>query len=123
MCLRHLLLAGLLGGMLAACGSPSEPSSATHVMGSVLDTAFRPLRGARVEIIDGPFAGMIKIADAHGIRIPSPRQRHRDASAEQDGLQLNRPRIASGTARTGRPSVADRPRASITPGSYTLTVG
>ena len=45
--------------------TPPTPSS-TGVRGSVSDTAFRHLGGARVEVIDGPQAGMSTTADANG---------------------------------------------------------
>jgi hypothetical protein len=46
---------------------PTPPSNAGGgVKGSVSDTAFRHLEGARVEVVDGPQAGMSTIADANG---------------------------------------------------------
>src|SRR4029079_18685054 len=43
---------------------PSNPDG--FVRGSVSDTAFRPLDGAGVEVVDGPLAGMSTTADANG---------------------------------------------------------
>ena len=46
---------------------PTPPSNAGgFVKGSVSDTAFRPLDGARVEVVDGPQAGRSTTADANG---------------------------------------------------------
>ena len=46
---------------------PTPPSNAGgFVKGSVSDTAFRHLDGARVEVLDGPQAGMWTTSDAHG---------------------------------------------------------
>jgi len=48
----------------------SQPPPASNaggvVKGSVSDTAFRPLDGARVEVVDGPQAGRSTTADANG---------------------------------------------------------
>ncbi len=45
--------------------SPPTPS-APDISGYVEDTAFRPLGGARVEVVDGPQAGMSTTVDANG---------------------------------------------------------
>jgi hypothetical protein len=54
----------------ATATSPTAPTpltaSSTDVRGSVSDTAFRHLEGARVEVVDGPQAGMSTTADAKG---------------------------------------------------------
>ena len=53
----------------AASASPDAPTPAatiTSIFGFVIDTAFRPLAGARVEVLDGPAAGTSAIADANG---------------------------------------------------------
>ena len=49
--------------------SPPTPSSNGVVLikGSVSDTAFRPLAGATVEVLDGPQAGASTTADATGL--------------------------------------------------------
>ena len=52
MCLRHLLVAGALGGMLAVWVAVRAQLE-TYLRGSVQDTAFRPPRRLD-EIIDGP---------------------------------------------------------------------
>ena len=58
------------GAPAATVTSPTAPTpatpSSTGVRGSVSDTAFRPLDGARVEVVDGPQAGMSTTADANG---------------------------------------------------------
>ena len=71
--LRQMLIVGALGSLLTACGSPSGPSEndgndndGNYVDGTVTDTAFRPLTGARVEILDGRYAGASRSADQHG---------------------------------------------------------
>jgi carboxypeptidase family protein len=48
--------------------APGTPGSGTGelIRGTVSDTAFRPLAGARVELIDGPQAGMSTTSDAQG---------------------------------------------------------
>jgi hypothetical protein len=53
MCLRHLLIIGALGSMLAACELPLRPTNKTHVVGSVFDRVGRPLPGALIDILDG----------------------------------------------------------------------
>ncbi len=40
--------------------------TASALRGFVMDTAFRPLAGARIEVVDGPSAGVAAIADAGG---------------------------------------------------------
>ena len=58
------------GAPAATVTSPTAPTSptpsSTGVRGSVSDTAFRHLGGARVEVVDGPQAGMSTTADANG---------------------------------------------------------
>jgi hypothetical protein len=59
---------------LAGCGgsgSPSTPSavstgSVSRISGFVLDTGFRPIAEARVEVVDGPGAGAATATDADG---------------------------------------------------------
>jgi hypothetical protein len=48
--------------------SPAPPPDVlrVHVAGAVSDTAFRPVPGARVEVVDGPEAGISTITDAAG---------------------------------------------------------
>jgi hypothetical protein len=45
---------------------PSPPFTGTQLAGTVYDSAFRPLAGARVEVVDGPQAGASTVADASG---------------------------------------------------------
>jgi len=70
--------------LLAACNSPSSPVSPsppapttqapqgtpqaanTRLMGIVMDTAFRPLTGAQVEVVNGPDAGRSVLSDSTG---------------------------------------------------------
>lgn len=65
----------VLAQVMAGCGdspSPWAPSrvppvtTGGQVAGIVYDTAFRPLAGARVEIVDGPEAGKSTVADGKG---------------------------------------------------------
>lgn len=50
-----------------ASSGPSAPIPGNLVMnGTVYDTAYRPLPGARVQILDGPMAGSAATADARG---------------------------------------------------------
>ena len=62
-----------------AVSTPTAPSSASSALqiaaptktplqlrGFVTDTAFRPVAGARVEVVDGVSAGTAVIADANG---------------------------------------------------------
>ena len=50
----------------AAAGQPVPPTNRTSISGYVSDTAFRPLAGARIEVVDGPQAGLATVADASG---------------------------------------------------------
>ena len=51
-------------------GSASQVAAAQGtslgLRGFVMDTAYRPLSGARIEVVDGPSAGVAAIADADG---------------------------------------------------------
>ncbi len=57
---------------LAGCGSPSTPlspsnaPSSSSIGGFVLDSAFRSVAGARVEVLDGPEAGISTTTDTAG---------------------------------------------------------
>ncbi|MEO8682831.1 MAG: carboxypeptidase-like regulatory domain-containing protein, partial [Vicinamibacterales bacterium] len=66
-------------GMGVGCGSSAMPTSPSgtatasppqptqmQLTGFVADSAFRPLAGARVEVVDGPSSGVSAIADASG---------------------------------------------------------
>jgi hypothetical protein len=44
----------------------APPSTAIQVTGWVSDSAFRPLAGASVEVLDGPQAGTVAVVDATG---------------------------------------------------------
>ena len=45
---------------------PGSPSDTIQVAGSVSDAAWRPLAGARVEVMDGPHAGLSTMTDGNG---------------------------------------------------------
>ena len=78
---RKLLQIGavvVLANGLAACddaarsGSPSAPSelgpgtTSIQLAGTVSDAAWRPIAGARVEVLDGPQAGLATTSDGNG---------------------------------------------------------
>ena len=65
-------LAGCRGAGSSASTAPTVPviSTATVTLadtGHVLDTAFKPLAGVRVDVIDGPQAGASMVSDADGV--------------------------------------------------------
>jgi len=64
------LLAGACGGAAPTPTAPTAPTPSqyvfTQVQGNVLDTAFRPLAGVRVEIVDGSHASEFVITDTEG---------------------------------------------------------
>ena len=73
--------------MLAACDQlPASPSSTAppdsqsatiQLSGSVTDAAWRPLAGARVEVVEGPQAGVSTTTDANGdYFLQGARRRH-----------------------------------------------
>ncbi len=47
-------------------GVPAVPAGVQRIGGFVLDTGFRPLGNARVEVLDGPQAGVIASTDSSG---------------------------------------------------------
>ena len=73
---RTVVFALPLALMLAACDqSPASPSATSRpdsesntirLAGSVTDAAWRPLAGARVEVVDGPQLGLSTTTDANG---------------------------------------------------------
>ena len=69
-----VLLMVVLGFAGCSGSSPSAPApgsqpppGAFFIRGTVSDTAFRPLAGARVEVVDGRQAGLATTADAKGV--------------------------------------------------------
>jgi hypothetical protein len=54
------------GPAAPAPGQPAPPTNRTTISGNVYDTAFRPLADARIEVVDGPQAGLATAADASG---------------------------------------------------------
>jgi hypothetical protein len=62
----HIIIAGAIL-MLAACGensdiNPITPGGSFTVSGSVTDTAGRSIDQARIEVIDGPHAGVVTLS-------------------------------------------------------------
>jgi len=54
------------GPSVPGAANPSTPVGIAFMRGTVFDTAFRPLEGARIEVLDGPGAGMFTTAGARG---------------------------------------------------------
>ena len=46
--------------------APQPPAATNHIQGMVTDTAFRPLSGARVEVLTGPHAGRTTLTATDG---------------------------------------------------------
>jgi hypothetical protein len=139
--LRHLII-GTLGSMLTACGSPSQPSSAlpglalpgsapsnveTHIRGAVRDTAFRPLAGARIDILDGPLAGRRRLADENGafefvgtangsVKVRAASDGFESETVTASWQPLTSFNWTSVLLKTLEPSL------TFTPGPYTLTI-
>ncbi len=134
MCLRHLLIIGACGSMLAACELPFGPTNKTHVLGSVRDTLTRPVPGAVVLILDGPQAGASTSADERGqFRFVSTASGAVRLRASRDGFEPAtiatewQPSDGSFSPTRGGIAIhfnlrALEPALPITPGSYTLTV-
>jgi hypothetical protein len=51
---------------VAAGANPTPPVGSIFIKGNVSDTAYRALAGARVEVLDGPQAGLSATADGKG---------------------------------------------------------
>jgi len=79
--MRGAIAVGVCAAVLCSCGghsaaapsAPSAPAPANppgtgigFMMGTVSDTAFRPLAAATIEVLDGPQAGLTTTADAAG---------------------------------------------------------
>jgi hypothetical protein len=75
---RLLLVVSVTHG-LVGCGGADPPLAPTTagttvsftsgvpiIIGNASDTAFRPLSGVRVEVLDGPHAGVAAVSDARG---------------------------------------------------------
>jgi hypothetical protein len=110
-----------------ACGSeklPSGPSTSSLAPGSIVqkpgwvfDTAYRPLAGARVEIVDGPSTGASATTDRDGLFYLSvPEDQRATVRAGKEGYVSAESSAVSWwfTLRPVAPSV------SIEPGEYTL---
>lgn len=71
-----MVLTGILAGCndspIGSMSSPTQPSSVVtppagpQTIGLVTDSAFRPLAGARVDVLDGPQAGASALTDTTG---------------------------------------------------------
>ena len=94
------------------------------LFGYVSDTAFRPVGGASVEIIDGPEAGLVTVSDATGrfeydrhVSIPSTVRAVKDGYAM--GTNTSIP-TTDGRAYVGFTLASLNPPVAVA-GSYTLT--
>jgi len=127
MCLRHLLIIGAFGSMLAACELPLGPTNKTHVRGTVFDTLGRQVPGAVVLILDGPQAGASTSADERGafelvgtasgaVRLRASRDGFEPATVATEWQPPTSNSTASFFLKTLESALP------ITLGSYTLTV-
>ena len=137
----HGRVALIVAVIASGCGgSTTAPTTITgaaltqyvfsQIQGDVLDTAFRPLAGVRVEIVDGSEAGAFTISDGDG-RFSFVGGRYVDGihfRASKDGymttsvsgpLQFPWP---SAVASLGIVLDSIAPPARIEPGSYSVTV-
>src|SRR5262245_22667679 len=58
---------------LGACGGPTTPNNGFTLSGIVTDIAARPIADARVEVMDGPQAGVFVTTSATGQYALPPR--------------------------------------------------
>ena len=137
----HGRVALIVAVIASGCGgSTTAPTTITgaaltqyvfsQIQGDVLDTAFRPLAGVRVEIVDGSEAGAFTISDGDG-RFSFVGGRYVDGihfRASKDGYMTT---SVSGPLQFPWPSAAASlgivldsiaPPARIEPGSYSVTV-
>ena len=117
-------------GMLVTCaalfttgcgGSPTGPDGNTHIRGQVVDRIYRPLAGARIEVVEGPLAGMTKLTDAAG------RFELRGAAGDRTTVRVSRDGFHTRTqalSTTDQPFWLDalEPSIGLDPGAYTLTL-
>jgi len=113
--------------MLVGCESLSGPSRyETRVHGWVFDTAFRPLPGTRVEILDGPRAGASMSTGVGGaFEFGGSARGAVTLRASRDGFESATIATVWEPGDSSRISLYMRslePTLPITPGSYTLTV-
>jgi hypothetical protein len=113
-----------------AAGTAVTQTVFNQIQGNVFDTAFRPLSGVRVEIVDGSGAGTFTISDANGQFSFSGGQ-YVDSihfRASKDGYNTI---SVSGLSSTVRPNAvaslvitldSTAAPAKIEPGAYSLTV-
>jgi len=131
--LRKLATMAAIGSFAIACGSSvTQPGqqgdgTRTYVRGGVSDTAFRPLPGTRMEILDGRYAGATTSASESGFF---------EFSGTVSGrvrLRASRPGFETATLdATWGPATAIQwaqvrlkpiePALTFQPGPYTLTI-
>ncbi len=118
-----------IGSLAIACDSVSGPTGGdkTYVRGGVSDKAFRPLPGARIEVLDGPHAGVTASSNAMGlfefsgttsgdVRLRASRAGFETATIDTAWRPANSILWASFQLKPIEPALA------IEPGPYTLTV-
>lgn len=126
--LRQLAAIAAIGIISIACDSLFHPTGdKTYVRGGVSDTAFRPVPGARIEVLDGPYAGATANSSEIGL--------FEFSGTANGAVRLRASRAGFETATIDaawKPAIAIlwasfllkpiEPALAIEPGPYTLTV-
>jgi Carboxypeptidase regulatory-like domain len=125
---------GVSGCSAPRSSAPTAPTpvsiattAATHLLGVVEDSAFRPLTGVRVEVADGPQAGASAISTDHGsFEISGTSTGSVTLRATKDGFSTAK-QNASWRAASDRQLVTMileplGPSLGIEPGNYTISV-
>ena len=125
---------GVSGCSAPRSSAPAAPTpvsiattAATHLLGVVEDSAFRPLTGVRVEVADGPQAGATAISTDSGIFEIS------GTSTGSVTLRTTKDGFSTTTRSTSWRAASDRqlvtvileplgPSVDIEPGNYTISV-
>ena len=109
--------------------SSSPPAAQTHIRGSVSDTVRRPLPGALVAVLDGPFAGTTKLTDAEGkFELTGTAAGTATLRVSRDGFQTKTQSVLWRTPTSG--AGVDgfiqldtlEPSIGLDPGDYSLTI-
>ena len=126
-----LCLACACNGQPQAAPSGPAPSSGPQARGYVADSAFRPLSGVRVEVVDGPTAGTSSISGSDGwflVSIASDRAGEFTVRATRAGYVTVQQSFRSytssyGTFIDGYVSLTPTdPPAVFEPGAYSITL-